>query len=205
MKWRSAAGTPVTNAPGGVTKSRRYQPTAPAMLAVDKSRALNALGTVTGPSRSCRARYQPAASPWSAGIGAIQPGAAEQVAARLAVAVQRPRRWCRRRGRRRGNGRRDEGHHERRGRRHADGGQPWRLRPGFLGWLGGRDDADDLSCSSRCPPVHHAHAHPVAARAPVDVGGAVADGLDATVPPMHGDRGDPGGSRAGSGDGWSSR
>ena len=53
---RSAAGTYFANAFAGRTKSRRYQPTLPRMLALEKSPALNEFGTVTA--------VQPANEPW---------------------------------------------------------------------------------------------------------------------------------------------
>ena len=53
----------------GTVKSRRYQPTDPFMLAVERSPALNELGTVTGdqPSVLATLRHQPAAAPASVG------------------------------------------------------------------------------------------------------------------------------------------
>ena len=91
LRGRDRAGE--TPRPGAV-KSRRYQPTDPAMLALEKSPALKALGTVVAvqPSVAATLANHPLLSPWSVGISAIEPCAAEQVATGLAVAVQRFRR-----------------------------------------------------------------------------------------------------------------
>ena len=84
----------------GSVKSRRYQPTEPAMLAALKSPALKELGTRhRRPARRCwrRCATSRPGHPDVAGIGPVEPLAAEQVAIVLAVGIQRA--LGRRRGR----------------------------------------------------------------------------------------------------------